>query len=109
MSRRWLLSPNSLCSWTRRTFLLLLLCIVALIITKSSDAQGTIKVDESKTKIFLAREPAEVQLAIESSLQQSSKVRIHLTDASRYALLTFPIPPRYPQSPHVLRPAGGRN
>jgi hypothetical protein len=78
MSRRWLLSTNSLCGWTGRTLLLLLLCIASLVITNRSGAQGTLKLDESKTKIFLTREPAEVQLSIDSSISQSAKSQIHL-------------------------------
>jgi hypothetical protein len=78
MSRRWLPFPTSLSGWTARILLLLSLGVASLIITMSSGAEGSVKLDESKTKIFRAREPAEVQLAIESSLSQSSNIQIHL-------------------------------
>jgi uncharacterized protein YfaS (alpha-2-macroglobulin family) len=78
MSRRWLLSPISLSSWTARIFLLLSLGIVSLIITSSGGAQTTIKVDESKTRILFAPERAEVQLPFENPPGPSAKVQIHL-------------------------------
>jgi len=62
MSRRGLLSPISL-SWAT---------------TGSAVVDGTVKVDESLTKIFLAQELAQVQLPIDSRLKQSSNVQINL-------------------------------
>jgi uncharacterized protein YfaS (alpha-2-macroglobulin family) len=76
MGRHWLLSPFSLGSWTTRILLLLLLCPAALIITSSGGAQGTVKIDESKIRILLAREPAEVQLPIETN--SAAKIHIHV-------------------------------
>jgi hypothetical protein len=66
MSRRWLFSPIGLSGWHVRLFLLLTACVVALLLAPHSGAQGTLKVDESKIKVLLAREPAEVSLPIEN-------------------------------------------
>ena len=50
----------------------------------------------------------EGELTIEDDKDKSVKVRASkTTDAKGYALLDFPLPPRFPQFPHTIQPAGG--
>src|SRR6185503_17136648 len=48
------------------------------------------------------------ELKVEDDNDKSVKVRASkTTDSKGYALLDFPLPPRFPQFPHTLQPAGG--
>ena len=78
MSRRWLFSPIGLSGWHVRLFLLLTACVVALLLAPHSGAQGTLKVDESKIKVLLAREPADVSLPIENLTSGELRTHIYL-------------------------------
>ncbi len=65
MSRRGLLS-------------LLCLCVLSWSLAPLSHAGGEIKVDESRTRIFIQNEPVEVQLAVENSSGQSLNATVQL-------------------------------
>jgi len=78
MSRRWLFSPTSLIGWSTRLLLLLSACVAALLFAPHSGAQGTLKVDESKITVLLAREPTEVSLPIENLTSRVVRTHIYL-------------------------------
>src|SRR5689334_10232535 len=65
MSRRWLLSLCCLC--------VLFGCFVQL-----TRADGELRVDETRTRIFIGKEPIEVLLAVENSSGRLLNARIQL-------------------------------
>src|SRR5260221_14764920 len=65
MSRRWLL-------------FLLCLSLIPLSFLRPASAGGELKVDEAATTILLQRQPVEVHLVVENSLDLISKANVHL-------------------------------
>jgi len=60
------------------------------------------------TRTPIANVRIEGDLTIKDDNDKDVKVRASKTsDAKGYALLDFPLPPRFPQFPHTLQPAGG--
>lgn len=56
-------------------------CLAALLITSRSGAEGSLKVDESKIVVLIAKEPAEVQLPISTSTAEFvSSINLELLD-----------------------------
>src|SRR5215204_4975622 len=78
MSRRRLLSPLSLDRWYLRVVLFLSLGAPLLWIVPQTGANATLKVDEPKIKILLARDPVEVLLPVENLSRNIIDARIHL-------------------------------
>jgi len=65
MSRRWLLS-------------LLCLSVLLLSLVPLTHAGGEIKIDESRTRVLIHKEPVEVQLAVENSTGETLNANVQL-------------------------------
>ncbi len=72
-----------------RVFVLVALCLTALVLTSRSGAQGTLTVDESKIVVLLAREPGEVQFPINTTGKEIvTRIHLELLDTRDHVLAT---------------------